>query len=354
MRPTPEPGMLPVTTTSAEARQNFESGRHAAFYYQPSQAWMYLDAAIAADPGFVLAYLHRGGMSTTLDRKRYFDLAQANRESVTEDEQKMVDAFFAFLWEDEAERAVVIFHDLADRYPDDPYLPSYLGLRYLWNLGRPDEAKEQFLRALERDATFGQAHHWLGYVAMQQGDYAGAEEAFRRCIELAPDQPRPYDSLGRLLLEVGRREEASEQFEQALSLDPDFLASRQNLVRLEVHAANRRFQEACQNRDFAALGAAYAQTAQLLLPGHEELQGSSAIADHWRLRLEDGMSGVELKTSEILLGATGDVATELGRYGVTTTDGNGETGTYVAIWQHTPKGWKIDRALWASQQPSSR
>lgn len=77
--------LLPVTTASGDARRRFEAGRHAAFHYQPTQAREYVDAAIAADPAFVLAYLHRGGMSVPSERGEYFDLARANRDRVTED-----------------------------------------------------------------------------------------------------------------------------------------------------------------------------------------------------------------------------------------------------------------------------
>lgn len=108
----------------------------------------------------------------------------------------MVDAFYTFLWDGNVEDAIVIFSDLADCYGDDPYLPTYVGLRYLRNLGDLDRAKEQFERAARRDPSFSQAHHWLGQVALEQGDYEAAAEALMRYARMAPDQPRPYDSLG--------------------------------------------------------------------------------------------------------------------------------------------------------------
>lgn len=341
--------MLPVTTTSEEARQHFELGRHAAFHYQPVQACAHLDAAISADPEFVLAYLHRGGMSNPRERRKYFDSAQANGERVTEDERKMVDAFFAFLWEGDVELAVAIFRDLADRYQGDPYLPTYLGLRYLRNLGRLDEAKEQFQRALQRDPTFAQAHNWLGHVALQEEDYDEAEQAFRRYAKLAADQPRPHDSLGRLFLRTGRYDEAIQQFEQALKLDPAFVDSREGLTRLDIEDANRRFEEAVRNQDIETIEALHTKAAQLLLPGSEALQGSSSIVHYWQHRLEDGVSNVELETSEVFLGADDDVATELGRYSITSAEKKVDAGRYVTIWGLTTKGRKIHRSVWGSE-----
>lgn len=348
MSPSTDLNMLPVTTTSDEARQHFELGRHAAFHYQPAQACAHLDAAISADSEFVLAYLHRGGMSNPRERKRYFDSAQANRGRVTEDERKMVDAFCAFLWEDDVELAVSIFHDLADRYRGDPYLPTYLGLRYLWNLGRLDEAKEQFQRALQRDPTFAQAHNWLGYVALQEEDYEGAEQAFRRYAKLAADQPRPHHSLGKLFLHTGRLDEARQHFEKASRLDPAFVDSRESLTRLDIEDANRRFAEAVGNQDIKTLTALYTESAQLLPSESKVLEGVSAIERYWQDKLRDGVLGLVLETLEVSLGANDHVTTELGRYIITNADEEVATGRYVTIWSLTTKGWKIRHSVLAS------
>jgi Tfp pilus assembly protein PilF len=176
---------LPVTTDSAEARRHFEVGRMMAFQYQQGRARRSLDAAIAADPGFVLAYLHRGGMSNNDERGPYFEQARAHRDRVTADEGRMIDAFHAFLWDQRVADAVAIFTELADRYPDDPYLPTYLGLRYLHNLGRPDRAREQFERALRRDPAFAPGYLWLGQVALREGDLdeAGTSNSLPRSPE---------------------------------------------------------------------------------------------------------------------------------------------------------------------------
>lgn len=120
----------------------------------------------------------------------------------------MVDAFHAILWDGKIELAVVILSDLADRYDDDPYLPTYLGLRYLRNLGDHPRAREQLERAVRRDPSFSQAHHWLGQVALDQGDYEAVAEALSRYAQMVPDQPRPYDSLGLLYLRQGLLDEA--------------------------------------------------------------------------------------------------------------------------------------------------
>lgn len=223
---------LPITTTSDEAREHFVRGRTAAHHYQFAKAIEHLDRAIAADPSFVLAHLHRAGSASELpELKAHLEKAEANRAGVSEGEQLMIDAFRAFLLEKDYETAVRIFTRLTREYPADPYLRSYLGLRYYRNLRRYEEAAEQFRRALESDPSFSQAYNWLGYIAMDQGDHVEAEENFRRYLRLAPDEPRPHDSLGVLYLRQGRYEEAATLFEQALARDPRFAESRENLLR---------------------------------------------------------------------------------------------------------------------------
>jgi Flp pilus assembly protein TadD len=344
--------MLPVTTNSEEARRQFELGRHAAFHYQSARAYKHLDAAIAADSSFVLAYLHRGGMSSRYERQRYFDLAEKYKDRVTEDEERMIEAFFAFLWYDDADKAVQIFSELASKYTDDPYLPTYLGLRYLRNLRRPGEAKEQFERALRRDPTFAQAYNWLGYVAMAQEDYAAAEDAFRKYLELAPDQPRPYDSLGSLYLRTGRPEEAAAQFERALVCEPGFTASAEKLARIHIERANARFAQAFSRGDSEGTAELYAADAQLMPAGIAAVEEPAAIGRYWQEAFAAGFTGVRLETREVFLGAEGDFATEVGHYSLTAGNQEAEAGNYVVIWTRlhsaTPEDWQRYRHIWTS------
>lgn len=230
---------LPVTTTSEVARARFEQGRSAAHHYQFEAAVEHLDAALAEDPTFVLALLHRGGSADVAAQGRAFlNLAEANRERASDDEGRLIDAFRAFLVDAEYERAIVILHELSAKYTADPYLPSYLGLRYYRNLQRYDDAADQFRQALARDPGFAQAYNWLGYIAMDQADHATAEAMFERYRDLAPDEPRPYDSLGVLYLRTGRHEAAAEQFEQALARDTRFEESREKLGRARAAQAD--------------------------------------------------------------------------------------------------------------------
>jgi tetratricopeptide (TPR) repeat protein len=349
--------MLPVTTTSEEARAHFELGRHAAFHYDNVRAREHLDAAIAADSAFVLAYLHRGGMSSRLERGPYFEAARTHRGRVSEGEQRMVDAFHAFLWDGNIERAIEIFTGLAEEYADDPYLPTYLGLRHYRNLGQYDEAREQFQRALQRDPAFAQAHKWLGYVALDEKDYERAEAHFRRYLELAPDQARPYEALGQFYLRTGRPDEAAMQFERSFTVDPRFTPGRESLMELRIQQANQQFQQAFARQDAAALAGSYTPGALLMPAGGGVRNTTASIEAFWQELLDDGISAVHLETMDVFVGNVAyiNTTTEVGRYRLTTKkDIVADEGSYIVVWAQTADGWKRYRHMWASHPQAGR
>jgi ketosteroid isomerase-like protein len=346
--------MLPVTTKSEEAREHFLLGRDAAHHYQFAEAIEHLDRAIAADTAFVLAHLHRAGSAAYRpELQDYLGRAEAHRDLVSPGEQQMIDAFRAFLWERDYDRAVEIFSRLSSEYPDDPYLPAYLGFRYYRNLQRYDEAAEQFRRALERDPSFVQAYNWLGYIAMDQGDHATAEENFRRYIQLAPDEPRPHNSLGVLRLRQGRYEEAVNLFDRSFAVDPRFTESRDNLVRARIEQANGHFEEAFGRQDAAAMAALYTASAQLLPAGGGPVEGTQAIERFWRGIFDSGLTRADLETVEVFAAADGETATEVGRYRLEAGGQEADVGKYVVVWVRTPDGWKIHRDMWNTDRAPS-
>ena len=216
MSGTAEARRLPITTTSEQARTRFERGRAAAHHYRFTVARDEFDAALALDATFVLALLHRGGSAEDpAESRRFIEAAEASRAHASAAEGRMIGAFRAFLLDRDYDLAVEIFRELSAAHPGDPYLTSYLGLRYYRNLQRYDEAAAQFREALVRDPSFVQAYHWLGCIALDQGDLDAAKSLFERYAALAPEEPRPHDDLGILYLRQGRLDEAARSFERA-------------------------------------------------------------------------------------------------------------------------------------------
>jgi ketosteroid isomerase-like protein/Tfp pilus assembly protein PilF len=340
--------MLPVTTASEEARAHFELGRDAAFHYQFAEAVEHLDAAISADPAFVLAYLMRGGSSTRLERGPYFELARAHQDRVTPAEQQLVDAFHAFLWDDDIDRAVEILTRLDEEHPNDPYVAMWLGLRYLRNLGLHERARERFASALHRDSTTSQAHYWIGQTELALGDVEAAAEAFARYVELSPNQPRPWHALGQLHLVRGELDAAAAMFERSSEVDRRFSPGLEALIRLRIGQVNRELEMAIARRDAAAAAAAYALGADMHPPVGGARSGLSEIEEFWDEILGAGVSDAHLETVEVYVGDVGNVATEVGRYRLTGGGDSERAGTYIVIWARTADGWKRYRDIWTS------
>jgi tetratricopeptide (TPR) repeat protein len=342
--------MVPITTTSEEARAHFVLGRTAAHHYQFAQARDHLDAALRADPDCVMALLHRGGSEDEPSRVRaYLDRADALRDHVSEPERVMLDAFRAFLLRRDHERAIELLSPLADAHSDDPYLAAYLGFRYL-NLRRRSEAAAQFRRALDRDPEFVQAYQWLGAIALAQDDLEAAEAMFVRYLEGAPDQPRPHDSMGRIELRRARYEQAAQHFERALELEPRFVESLEHLARARLALENARLTAAVRDRDVATLTAGTTDDGWLRPPHGDVVEGAEAIARFWAAALGRGVEGVELLTDEVYAGADGASATEIGRYTSTSDAGERETGTYVVVWLREENGWRRHRSIWTAER----
>lgn len=101
-------------------------------------------------------------------------------------------------------------------------------------LGRNEReaARELFRRALASDAANVTAHTYLGVLADQDGDLAGAEKHFAAAAVEAPLLPSARNNHGAILLRMGRTREAAKQFEASLKLDADQPSALFNLAQI--------------------------------------------------------------------------------------------------------------------------
>jgi tetratricopeptide (TPR) repeat protein len=150
-------------------------------------------------------------------------------------------------WREEAvATAKAAIQDLPD--PPEPY--GLLALAY-GRFGQNAEAEEAWNACLERDARFADAHHGLGTIAMQRGDYESAVEHLRRALESKPNLENARTDLGDALMHSGRMEEAAAVFQEAVERSPSEASSYFRLGqvqhRLGDHqAAKESFENALQ------------------------------------------------------------------------------------------------------------
>ncbi|MBN1433799.1 tetratricopeptide repeat protein [Candidatus Fermentibacterales bacterium] len=154
--------------------------------------------------------------------------------------------------------------------------------------GLLEQARTEFLSALEIDPGCGEALLGMGRAYCQQGNYPSAETYYRRFLELYPEDPRGVEELSGLLTMTGRFTEALDSVEGALELDPSSPALW--LIRAE-----------------AALGSGDTLLAEQSLGrlvdsgGQEELEARVMLSSVLRVR-DEGAAGRDLLMPAIAAG----------------------------------------------------
>lgn len=127
----------------------------------------------------------------------------------------------------ELDRAVVLFGELAQEYPDNALIRYSVGVAHLLR-GDLDDAGGDFERVIEIDPGYVSAYVNLATVHERRGELENAIEMLRQAVDLAPDsqaalhaQTRLDIIEGQLLAEQGNEHEAMIAFERALRAEPD-------------------------------------------------------------------------------------------------------------------------------------
>lgn len=122
-------------------------------------------------------------------------------------------------------------------------------------------------------------------------------------------------------------------------------------VRDAIQSGNRAFVSAFVGRDAAAVGALYANGAQLVPPHSDFVKGADAIRTFWQGVIDMGIRDAKLQTVEIEV--RGDTAVELGTYTLLLDGGRvADSGKYLVVWKQEAGTWKLYRDMWNTSQPS--
>jgi len=199
-----------------------------------------LDAAIAADSGFVTAVMERRYMlgapatAAMVDTARALESAYARgRARATEFERLDFDSYLA-LHAGNHDRADSYGRMLVARYPRDPRAYNS-AFEILAIHGRFADAADIAQRAIALDSvgrTLGadECRVCIGYRSMSEiaritGDLPRAEMMARRAVSVSPEDPSGWAQLGTVLSARGRYDEAIAAAKRAGVLaptDPDF------------------------------------------------------------------------------------------------------------------------------------
>jgi len=94
--------------------------------------------------------------------------------------------------------------------------------------GRLDEARQMYLKIIERDPQHFDAQHLLGVIALQQGQVDTAIEKLLAAIAVRESSAPAHSNLGSALVQRGRLDEALNRYERAVQLQPDYFDAEYN------------------------------------------------------------------------------------------------------------------------------
>jgi len=223
-----ESGTLPVTTSSAKARELYEKGMadyENLYLERCSDDWR---AAVKEDPTLAVAWAwiaFNSGNPEEVSTARA--KAKELAPKLTPGEQLMI-AWIVKVQEGDFLGGITAMNDMLEFYPKDKHL-LYLAANWLMGENGRDQAQHLLQKALAIDKNFPAALNDLAYVEARNRQFDKAFTAMDRYVALLPKEPNPQDSYGELLRMAGNFEGSLTHYRAALKIDPDFVTSQLGL-----------------------------------------------------------------------------------------------------------------------------
>jgi len=102
---------------------------------------------------------------------------------------------------------------------DSEYALAYVGVAWC-QLGTPDKARENLVKALALDPSLAEAHAMLSHIKFDDWDWAGTEAELKKAIALNPNSALAHSWYSFYLVAMARLDEATREIERAQDLDP--------------------------------------------------------------------------------------------------------------------------------------
>ncbi len=234
----PDRHLMPITTSSEEARVLFVQGRdyYENVHYQLSDSMMRL--AIQMDSQFALAYLY-------LNQSVGLDDAKALKDQVSIGERLLIDAVAAILTND-LDAALMAIDSLVMLYPKDKYCLNRAS-RYYWRAGKMQKAEKFSRMAITLDPYYAAAHNVLAFELIESEQYEEAKEAFEDYIELWSDKnlgvnANTMDSYAEMLWLTSDYQAALEAYRKTMQIDSGWTQSYRQIIWIYIHLED--FEEA--------------------------------------------------------------------------------------------------------------
>ena len=127
------------------------------------------------------------------------------------------------------EKSSFSFQELLQQDKKSKEAMYYRGNFYLYGLGDPNKAIDEFEKILIQDPNFTLAHYDLAVAYRDLGMEDEAIQEYEKTIELQPNFPEALSNLGSYYFRSGKVEQAKEMFEKAIKVYPNFIQGLSNL-----------------------------------------------------------------------------------------------------------------------------
>jgi Tfp pilus assembly protein PilF len=137
----------------------------------------------------------------------------------------------------DARSAEALYRDLIAKYPDDPDSYSALGT-CLFFQDRNEEARTNYLRAMELDSQSASALYGLGCVAYKRGQSTEAKDYLEEVLVIEPQNVMCHRLLGSLYEQLGDSPSAVMHYNRAIALDSSAAENagiKKRLQALQLH-----------------------------------------------------------------------------------------------------------------------
>ena len=223
-----ESSTLPVTTSSAQARELYAKGvadYENLYLERCNDDWR---AAVKEDPNLAIAWawiaFNSSNPQEVSDARAK---AKALVSKASPGEQLMV-SWISKVQEGDFLGGITAMNDMLEMYPHDKHLLYQAGNWLMLEDGN-EQAQRIMEKALSIDKNFPAALNDLAYLDARNRQFAKALAAIVRYVALLPKEPNPQDSYGELLRMAGNFEGSLTHYRAALKIDPDFVTSQLGL-----------------------------------------------------------------------------------------------------------------------------
>jgi tetratricopeptide (TPR) repeat protein len=217
----PSSSSLPVTTSSAASRKEFDRAMVDLESLRRADALNDLRAAIKRDPKFAQAQILISHLTHDPDEQGAARVrAEQLAPQVTPGERLLI-RWLAGVQENSYVPAISAMNDLLAMYPKD-HRTAFLAGRWLVHQRRYAQGIFVLEHALALFPDYPAAINELAYAYAFSGNFERASALMERYVQLQPDQPNPYDSYGEILRAAGQYDAALDKYRLAIRVDPTF------------------------------------------------------------------------------------------------------------------------------------